>query len=362
MTSSTPGATPSDHTPSDGTPSDGTPSDGTEQLPAPAGLDEVKGWFFAADQLLFDWLLTRQKGLAEAGDLLEVGAYLGKSAIFTGSYLRPGERFTVCDLFDAPADDSANGAEMAKSYSTLTRRAFEANYLSFHDELPTVLQGLSSMVPGQVADGSCRFVHVDASHLYEHVHADIATARAALKPYGVVVLDDFRAEHCPGVAAAAWQAVTSGGCTSSASPAPSSTGPGATPPPCAPSWRPGSRPVRTSGTGRSPSRANRSSASAARRPSSRHSPSPAIARPRAPRQPAQPARARHPAATHRCTGSRRTSCPRSSPGRRRPRGGAGRAGSRGPPHLPPAQASALGPLATPRGPERTCSPRRRPSR
>lgn len=351
MTSSTPGATPSD----------GTPSDGTEQLPAPAGLDEVKGWFFAADQLLFDWLLTRQKGLAEAGDLLEVGAYLGKSAIFTGSYLRPGERFTVCDLFDAPADDSANGAEMAKSYSTLTRRAFEANYLSFHDELPTVLQGLSSMVPGQVADGSCRFVHVDASHLYEHVHADIATARAALKPYGVVVLDDFRAEHCPGVAAAAWQAVTSGGCTSSASPAPSSTGPGATPPPCAPSWRPGSRPVRTSGTGRSPSRANRSSASAARRPSSRHSPSPAIARPRAPRQPAQPPGhgTPQPPTAAPVRGERPAPVPHQGGGvraaaRAGPVAGGRRACRR---HKPPCPA-----FATPRGPERTCSPRRRPSR
>ncbi|WP_405780135.1 class I SAM-dependent methyltransferase [Streptomyces sp. NBC_00859] len=184
---------------------------GDEQLPAPTGLDEVKGWFFAADQLLFDWLLTRQKNRSETGDLLEVGVYLGKSAIFTGSYLRPGERFTVCDLFDAPADDSANGAEMAKSYSTLTRRAFEANYLSFHEELPTVLQGLSSMVSDHVPDASCRFVHVDASHLYEHVSADIVTARAVLDPHGVVVLDDFRAEHCPGVAAAAWQAVTGGG-------------------------------------------------------------------------------------------------------------------------------------------------------
>jgi hypothetical protein len=185
--------------------------DDSEQLPAPTGLDDVKGWFFPADQLLFDWFLTRQKDLAEPGDLLEVGAYMGKSAIFTGSYLRIGERFTVCDLFDSPADDSANGAEMAKSYSTLSRRAFEANYLSFHDELPTVLQGLSSMVSDHVAVGSCRFVHVDASHLYEHVHGDIAMARAALKPHGVLVLDDFRSEHCPGVAAAAWQAVTSGG-------------------------------------------------------------------------------------------------------------------------------------------------------
>lgn len=183
----------------------------TEQLPAPARLADVKGWFFAADQLLFDWLLTRQKQLAEPGDLLEVGAYLGKSAIFTGGYLRAGERFTVCDLFDGPADDTANSEEMARSYATLTRRAFEANYLSFHDELPVVVQGLSSVVPDHVEPASCRFAHIDASHLYEHVHGDIVNVRELLTPRGVVVLDDFRAEHCPGVAAAAWQAVTTGG-------------------------------------------------------------------------------------------------------------------------------------------------------
>ncbi|MCM2419648.1 MULTISPECIES: class I SAM-dependent methyltransferase [unclassified Streptomyces] len=187
------------------------PTKPTEQLPTPTELAEVKGWFFPADQLLFDWLLSRQQERTEPGDLLEVGVYMGKSAIFTGSYRREGERFTVCDLFDAPAEDSDNSAEMARSYSTLTRRAFEANYLSFHEELPTVVQGLSSVVPDHVTADSCRFVHIDASHLYEHVHADITDARDLLKAHGVVVLDDFRAEHCPGVAAAAWQAVTTGG-------------------------------------------------------------------------------------------------------------------------------------------------------
>ncbi|MEU3464570.1 class I SAM-dependent methyltransferase [Streptomyces sp. NPDC006733] len=187
------------------------PTEPAQALPAPTALSEVKGWFFPADQLLFDWLLSRQQRLTEPGDLLEVGVYLGKSAIFTGSYRREGERFTVCDLFDAPAQDTANSDEMARSYSTLTRRAFEANYLSFHDELPTVVQGLSSVVPDHVTADSCRFVHIDASHLYEHVHADIADARDLLKAHGVVVLDDFRAEHCPGVAAASWQAVTTGG-------------------------------------------------------------------------------------------------------------------------------------------------------
>ncbi|CAG6396747.1 class I SAM-dependent methyltransferase [Streptomyces cocklensis] len=182
-----------------------------EQLPEPTSLDEVKGWFFPADQVLFDWFLTRQNELTEPGDLLEIGAYMGKSAIFMGGYLRDGDTFTVCDLFDSPAEDDANSAEMRYSYSTLTRRSFESNYLSFHDELPQVIQGLSSLVRDRVQAASCRFAHVDGSHLYEHVRGDIEDTRALLHPHGIVALDDYRSEHCPGVAAAVWGAVATGG-------------------------------------------------------------------------------------------------------------------------------------------------------
>jgi hypothetical protein len=185
------------------------PTAGT--LPAPTELAQVEGWFFPVDQVLFDWFLTRPLDPAEPGDLLEVGAYLGKSAIFMGSYLREGDTFTVCDLFDAPAEDTANSAEMRKSYATLSRHSFEANYLSFHDELPEVIQGLSATVRDRVAPSSCRFAHIDGSHLYEHVRGDIETSREVLRPYGVVALDDYRSAHCPGVAAAVWEAVTSGG-------------------------------------------------------------------------------------------------------------------------------------------------------
>ncbi|MFJ9419836.1 class I SAM-dependent methyltransferase [Streptomyces sp. NPDC101227] len=182
-----------------------------EQLPCPTRLSDVKGWFFTADQLLFDWFLAHQRDRSVSGDLLELGAYMGKSAIFIGARMRTDERFTVCDLFDSPAEDSSNSKEMKKSYATLTRRAFEANYLSFHDELPTIVQGLSSVVRDHVADDSVRFAHIDASHLYEHVHGDILSVRELLTEDGVVVMDDYRAEHCPGVAAATWQAVANEG-------------------------------------------------------------------------------------------------------------------------------------------------------
>ncbi|WP_413757491.1 class I SAM-dependent methyltransferase [Streptomyces sp. MMBL 11-3] len=182
-------------------------TNGTAELPRPQALSEVKGWFRAVDQQLFDWFLSGQLDRGQRGDLLELGAYLGKSAIFMASYRREGDAFTVCDLFDSAAPDAANLKEMNKSYATLTRRAFEANFLAFHEELPTVLQAPTSVVADRVADGSCRFAHIDASHLYEHVHGDIVAVRDILLPDGVVVLDDYRAEHCPGVAAATWGAV-----------------------------------------------------------------------------------------------------------------------------------------------------------
>ncbi|MBD0746113.1 class I SAM-dependent methyltransferase [Streptomyces sp. CBMA152] len=181
------------------------------QSAAPARFSDVKGWFWPADQLLFDWFLARQERQELHGDLLELGAYLGKSAIFMGSYLREDETFTVCDLFDSPAPDDPNSEEMDRSYATLTRRAFESNYLSFHDELPVVVQAPTSVIAGRVPASSCRFIHVDASHLYEHVHGDISAARSLIAPDGIVAFDDFRAEHCPGVAAAVWGAVATSG-------------------------------------------------------------------------------------------------------------------------------------------------------
>ncbi|MEE1783683.1 class I SAM-dependent methyltransferase [Streptomyces sp. SP17BM10] len=181
--------------------------------PAPTKRDDIPGWFFSLDRAAFGHLLTAQSAAGVTGDILELGSYLGRSAVLLGDHLRPGERLTVCDLFDSDAGDADNAAEMEMSYRrTLTRGAFEANYLAFHAALPEIIQAPTSVLAdGRIPAGSCRFVHVDASHLYEHVTGDIAVARAALADDGLVALDDYRQEHTPGVAAAVWEAVFTGG-------------------------------------------------------------------------------------------------------------------------------------------------------
>ncbi|MCX5055017.1 MULTISPECIES: class I SAM-dependent methyltransferase [unclassified Streptomyces] len=177
----------------------------------PGELKDVPGWFPPLDQTLFTWFLERQETRGFGGDLVELGAYLGKSAILLGHHRQDGEEFTVCDLFGGEAPDGANRAETAKSYSSLTRQAFERNYLAFHDNLPTVIEAPTSVISKEVGADSCRFVHIDASHLYEHVHDDIGAARDLLLPDGIVVLDDFRSEHTPGVSVATWEAVLNRG-------------------------------------------------------------------------------------------------------------------------------------------------------
>jgi Methyltransferase domain len=147
----------------------------------PTTLDEVRGSFSAADRTLFDWLLDRPE---PAGNLLELGSHLGKSAIVLGRHQRAGETLTVCDSFEG------------------TRAAFKVNYLAFNSSLPRIA-GAGSKVKA----GSCRFVHVDASRREETVRDDMAVARAALCEGGILAFDDDRSARTPGLSAAVWEAV-----------------------------------------------------------------------------------------------------------------------------------------------------------
>jgi predicted O-methyltransferase YrrM len=170
-------------------------------------LDEVPGWFAPADRALFRELLSWQTRTQPPGDIVELGVYLGKSAILLGEQLAPGETLTLCDLFGAPPPGTSIAREKGRSFATLDRTEFERYYLSFHPRLPVVLAMPTSQILDHVAADSARFVHIDASHLYEHVAADAVSARKMLRDDGIVVFDDYRALHTPGVAAAVWEAM-----------------------------------------------------------------------------------------------------------------------------------------------------------
>lgn len=168
----------------------------------------VPGWFPQADEMLFDLLLAQPES---SGDLAEIGVYLGRSAITIGAHCDSAEKFTVVDLFGGGSYGDDNTAENVREYPDLTRGQFEEYYLSVHPELPQVVSGDSTSIVEVAQTGEHRFVHVDASHLYDYVIKDIDSARELLTRNGIVVFDDYRTAHAPGVAAAVWPEVTAGG-------------------------------------------------------------------------------------------------------------------------------------------------------
>jgi len=173
--------------------------------------ETVPGWFDPRDAMLWLAIDELQRDAGVEGDLLEIGVFLGKSAILLGYLARPGEILTVCDLFEDQPATGEVAAEHARFYEGLTRSRFEANYLRFHDDLPTIIQGSSTESLADLKDESFRFVHVDGSHSYDVVRADVATARRLCGPGGIVVFDDVFTGHTPGVCAAVWDAVVHDG-------------------------------------------------------------------------------------------------------------------------------------------------------
>lgn len=174
-------------------------------------IKEIDGWFYKEDALVFEAIDSAQANHHFNGDLLEIGAYHGKSAAFLGFLLRPGEHLYVCDLFQTTATSAANKLENNHWYPSLDRETFERDYLRVHQHLPGVLACRSSRLKrnGNLTR-TFRFIHIDGSHLYQIVKQDLRTSSDLLKRGGVVAIDDYRSPHTPGVAAATWEAVLSG--------------------------------------------------------------------------------------------------------------------------------------------------------
>lgn len=176
-----------------------------------ASLAAIPGWFGRDDFAAFGFFLDGQQHAEPPGDLAELGVYKGKSAAMIGAFQQPSETFTVVDIFeDGRMSDADNARENAREYENFARADFERYYRSIHPRLPVVVQGLSESIGDHAAHGTHRFVHIDASHLYEHVARDITVAKSLVRHDGIVVLDDYRSPHTPGVSAAVWAEVSRG--------------------------------------------------------------------------------------------------------------------------------------------------------
>jgi hypothetical protein len=171
-------------------------------------MESVGGWLSEADGHLLIMISEFQRSTVR-GDLFEIGAYEGRSAILLGYLAYGSDSFGVCDLFGNQAPELA--AENERWYVGLDRARFEANYRRFHRNLPEIFQCRSSELESGSLGRRFRLVHIDGSHQYKNVKTDLALARAMLVDGGVVAIDDFRSAHTFGVAAAVWEEIVGAG-------------------------------------------------------------------------------------------------------------------------------------------------------
>jgi hypothetical protein len=168
--------------------------------------DSVRGWFLDIDARLFLGVNALQVDRGITGNLLEIGAFHGKSAILLGYCLQPGERLVVSDTFEHTDGLTVEGmAEHVTYHTTLRQQEFERNYCRFHPSLPELIVGPSAQLDRVALARQFRLIHVDGGHEYEVVREDILTARTLLGDGGIVIFDDWSQPHCPGVAMALWE-------------------------------------------------------------------------------------------------------------------------------------------------------------
>ena len=146
----------------------------------------VPGWFHAVDLAVFEHTDASQRTAGVLGSVLEIGVYQGASAILLGFLVDDAQELVVCDLFDsttvpnpdlAAADPGAsNQAENAAYYGGLAQQTFESHYLRYHDALPQIRCCSSAELDPSALD-PMRLMHIDGSHLYDFVRADLTLSR-----------------------------------------------------------------------------------------------------------------------------------------------------------------------------------------
>jgi len=171
-----------------------------------AQLVTIPGWLTPVDFRMIRDLAGLQTRRGITGDLFEIGAYCGKTAIELGYLRQPTESLVVCDLFESEEVPAADQAEVAYWYGDLSRGRFEAIYLRYHPELPQILQMPSTEIGNQQLGSRFRFIHIDGSHVYQTVKSDIALAKELSCPQAILAFDDYGSPHCPGIPAAVWEA------------------------------------------------------------------------------------------------------------------------------------------------------------
>lgn len=152
---------------------------------------EIDGWLFEGEHDLLWELATDQ----DHGDIVEIGAWMGKSScIFAGACAdhAPGTRLFSVDPFTmlgSVEQERYHRRLMGKSTGTFFQFKANAQHHGFADYV-IPLATTSEVAMHAIADGSCRLAFVDARHDYQGVSTDTRLVLPKLMPGGLPALHD----------------------------------------------------------------------------------------------------------------------------------------------------------------------------
>jgi predicted O-methyltransferase YrrM len=146
----------------------------------------LEGWFWPDSIAIWDSLLSFQKSAGVAGHFLEIGVYLGKSAVLSTLHSRDNE---ACILVDAiiqkdlrPTIDSIKPSNVIYAQMRSTDM-LHSGALAKHP-------------------ANFRWIHIDGEHTGMAVINDLNIANTLLNDDGVMIVDDFFNPQYPQITAA----------------------------------------------------------------------------------------------------------------------------------------------------------------
>ncbi|TSE29974.1 class I SAM-dependent methyltransferase [Tepidimonas charontis] len=160
-------------------------------------VEKVPGYFNYDDAQHFQLVLRMQSLMGITGDLLEIGCWKGRSALFMSFFVQPRERLIISDVFSQPAND------VYSEYPSVdeVKKNLEMNPNIASSQL-LFLEGNSANLQ-LPPDVKLRFAHIDGGHSFQECYRDLITITPRMILNGVVVIDDYDHPDWPEVKLAA---------------------------------------------------------------------------------------------------------------------------------------------------------------
>ena len=163
-------------------------------------IELIPGWLdYKNAQLMYS--ISINSNLSGKGNILEIGAYYGKTSALLTYSLKDLETITCIDsfgMFPLTVGSEFNSENQNFYYESLTIKKFNRFYNWSTQKNANVLSGLSSQVLPAIKE-SFRLIHIDGGHTYEDVKFDTTHSISLLNSDGLIVFDDYSNDTWPGV-------------------------------------------------------------------------------------------------------------------------------------------------------------------